>query len=217
MSNAFQCDVEIKMTKSVERAVNKAVPKTLLQAGYYMKGIARSLVKQRRNPDVSSAPGTPVYSHNNGYNPGFKRTINCALAPDKKSIVIGPKNVRGGLTELAKVHEFGGSRQVNVVDPQLFKGVKIGTVAPVTFRHLAKTDSVIRKDSRHDPATGRSISWIRVRTKSQAKHATRLYRRMVKKYPQKVNVHYPARPFMRPALELGRPKLSSFWKNSVKP
>lgn len=211
-------DVSILMnTHAVERAVSKSVPKTLTQSGRYIWGIARSLVKNRSNPDISSMPGTPVHSHKSGASAGFKKTIVYALAPDKKSVVIGPKNVSGGLTDLARTHEFGGSMRVNIVDPELFNGVKIGAVAPVTWKHLAKADVIARKDSRHDPKTGREISWVRVRTRSQAAHATRLYRRLVKKYPVKQNAVYPARPYMRPALELGRPKLSSFWKNSVKP
>lgn len=211
-------DVTILMnTKAVQRAVNKTAPKTLLQSGKYIWGIARSLIKHRSNPDVSSTPGTPVHSHKSGMSTGFKKTIVYALAPDKKSVVIGPKKVSGGITELARAHEFGGMRTVNDVDPELSNGVKIGAVAPVTWKHLSKTDIAVRQDSRHDPATGRKVSWIRIRTKSQAAHATRLYRRLMRNYPQKKSVFYPARPYMRPALELGRPRLSLFWKNSVKP
>ena len=211
-------DVSILMnTKAVQRAVNKKTPTTLLQSGKYIKGIARSLIKQRKNPDVSSTPGNPVYSHRNAASEGFRRTIACALAPDKKSVVIGPKLVSGGLTDLARGHEFGGGRWVNKVDPELSDGVKIGDVAPVTWKHMAKGDVAVKKDSRHDPRTGRSVQWIRIRTKSQASHATRLYRRMMKAYREKMYAYYPARPYMRPALELGRSRLSGFWKNSVKP
>jgi hypothetical protein len=205
------------MPKNVLKAVNKTAPRTLLQSGKYIWGIARSLIKQRRNPDASSAPGTPVYSHQNNFSSGFKKTIVYALAPDGRSIVVGPKAVSGGLTELARSHEFGGTRMVNKVDPELYNGVRIGAVAPVTQQYIAKRDSVVSRDNRHDPRTGRSVSWIRIRTRSQAEHSTRLYKRMIRRYPQKVMAFYPARPFMRPALELGRPKLSGFWKNSVKP
>ena len=211
-------DVAVKMfPRKVQRAVAKNTPKTLTQAGRYIWGIARSLIKNRSNPDVSSMPGTPVHSHKSSSFAGFKKTIVYALAPDKKSVVIGPKQVSGGLTDLARTHEFGGSLWINEVDPELYKGAKIGKLAPVTWKHLAKSDVVSHKDSRTDPRTGRSISWVRVRTRTQAAHATRLYRRLVHRYPVKVHATYPARPYMRPALELGRPKLSSFWKNSVKP
>jgi hypothetical protein len=211
-------DVSILMnTKAVQRAVNKTAPKTLLQSGRYIWGIARSLIKQRSNPDVSSTPGTPVHSHRNAAGAGFRKTIVYALAPDKKSVVIGPKLVSGGLTDLARGHEFGGGRWVNKVDPELSRGVKIGDVAPVTWKHMSRGDITVKKDSRPDPRTGRSVQWIRIRTKSQAAHATRLYRRMMKKYREKQFVYYPARPYMRPALELGRSRLSGLWKNSVKP
>lgn len=210
------CGMEFKMTKSLQRAIERSTPQTLMQAGRYTWGIARSLIKQRSNPNKSSAPGAPPYSHKSSFSAGFKKTIVYAMAPDKKSVVIGPKLVRDGLSELARVHEFGGTRQVNDIDHNLYDGVDIGETAPVTYRYITSKDTVVRSDPRPDPKTYRSVKWVRIRTKSQAKHATRLYRRLVRKYPQKVIARYPARPYMRPALELATPKLSAFWRQSVK-
>ena len=212
----IQTTAKVKHTKAVERAVEKSAPSTLLQAGKYNMYIARSLIRQRKNPNRASSPGTPPHSHRGGGNPGFRRTIVYALAPDKKSVVIGPKLVRAGLSNIAKTHEFGGVRQVRDVDPELADGVRIGDRAPVTMLNVSKKDNIIKNDPNIDPKTGRRVVWIRIRTKSQAAHSSRLYKRMTKKYAQKRMVSYPARPYMRPSLELSRPKLSAFWKNSVK-
>ena len=209
-------DCEFKMTKSLKRAIDRETPKTLLQAGRYTWGISHELIRQRANPDKSSSPGSPPHSHKSAFSAGFKKTIAYALTPDRKAVVIGPKLVRDGLSELARVHEFGGTREVNDIDPTLYKGVDIGAVAPVTYRYITSKDKVVRNDSRPDPRTYREVKWIRIRTKGQAKHATRLYRRLTRKYPQKVIAFYPARPYMRPALKLATPKLSAFWRNSIK-
>ena len=216
MAGVIVGDCEFKMNKSLKRAIDRETPKTLLQAGRYTWGIARELIRQRANPDNSSAPGSPPHSHKSAINAGFKRTIAYALMPDKKSVIIGPKLVREGLSELARVHEFGGIREVRDIDSELYNGVKIGDTAPVTYVYISSKDSVVRNDSRPDPKTYRAVKWIRIRTKGQAKHATRLYRRLVRKYPQKIMARYPARPYMRPALKFATPKLSAFWRNSVK-
>lgn len=204
------------MTNGVQRAVKRATPLTLKQAGRHVWGVARALVKQRRNPDISSSPGTAPYSHKNAMNAGFKRTIVYALAPDKKSVVVGPKLIRTGMSEIAKTHEFGGSRMIKEVDPELIDGVSIGEIGPVSSTHLSRFDQIVRRDPNRDPKTGRKVVWIRIRTKSQAAHSTRLYRRMNKQYGKMVYANYPKRPYMGPALQLSRPKLSEFWKNSVK-
>jgi hypothetical protein len=209
-------DCEFKMTKSLQRAIERNTPKTLMQAGQYTWRIARDLIRQRTNPDDSSSPGAPPHSHKSAFNAGFKKTIVYAMAPDRQSVVIGPKLVRAGLSELAKVHEFGGTRLVNEVIPELEDGVEIGDVAPVTERHISKKDSIIRRDANLDPKTYYKVVWVRIRTKGQAKHSSRLYKRMNRKYPKKVLARYPARPYMRPALKLATPKLSAFWANSVK-
>lgn len=208
--------VNVKMTKGLQRAIQRSTPQTLKQAGRYVWGITRTIIKQRKNPDDASAPGTAPHSHRSGFNVGFKRTIAYALAPDKKSVVVGPRLVREGLSNIARIHEFGGSKRVREADPDLMDGVAIGEVGPVAGNHLSRFDEVIRQDPHRDPRTGRKVVWIRIRTKSQAAHSSRLYRRMNKLYGRMVYATYPKRPYMRPALDLALPKLSKFWQNSVK-
>lgn len=212
----IQTSAKVRYTKAVEKAVEKSAPETLSQAGRYNMFVARSLIKQRKNPNKSSAPGTPPHSHKFKANPGFKRTIVYAVAPDRKSVVIGPKLVRSGLSNVARTHEFGGTQRIRDVDPELADGVAIGNTAPVTVVNKTSRDNVIKTDPDPDPRTGRRVVWIKIRTKTQAAHSSRLYKRMTRKYAKYRTVRYPARPYMRPSLELSRPKLAAFWKNSVK-
>lgn len=204
--------------RAVERAVQKDAPNTLRRAGAYVRAVAKNSIKQRKNPDIASAPGSPPVSHKNKGNPGFKRTILFGVTPSGTSVLVGPMHVKGGLANVGRIHEFGGKRVIRAIDADKFdNGLKIGDDGPVTMRHIRKKDSIIRSDPHRDPATGRKVVWIRLRTKTQAEHSTRLYRRMSRKYARKIAVNYPARPYMGPALERSAPKLSKFWHNSVKP
>lgn len=212
--------VKIKMTRAVQRAVDRAAPKTLNEAGRYVWRIARGLIASRKNPNIASSPGMAPYSHagrlrSGSFNKGFKKTIVYGMDGHSK-VVIGPMLVRGGLSNIARIHEFGGSRRVVKVVPELIDGVKVGDEGPVTVKNCTSHDVVIRVDHNVDPCTKRKVVWIKIRTKSQAEHSTRLYRRMNKRYGKQVTVNYPQRPYMKPALRLGQPKLSQFWINAVR-
>lgn len=206
--------------KAVERAVNRAAPKTLRQAGAYVRAVAKNSIRVRKNRNKASMPGTPPHGHPDSRGAkGFKKTIVFGVTANRRAVLIGPMYVKGGMSNVGRLHEFGGTRKVRSVDPEKFdNGIKIGDEGPVTMRHFVRSrDTVVRRDSHKDPATGRKVVWIRIRTKTQAEHSTRLYRRMARAYAEKVTAKYPARPFMGPALERSTPKLSAFWRNSVKP
>jgi hypothetical protein len=209
--------VTIVMNRTLEQVLKRETPKTLSQAGDYVRRVARSLVRNRKNPNIASSPGTAPHSHSNSKkgNPGFKKTIVHAM-DGRTKVLIGPQLVRGGLSNIARVHEFGGSQSVTTLDPELDEGVSIGDEAPVTIIYVTRKDTVLRKDTHKDPRTGRKVVWIRIRTKTQMLHSNRLYGRLKKKYGKKVRANYPARPYMRPALDLSKPKLSKFWRKSVK-
>lgn len=209
--------VDIKMYPwAVRRALEQKQPQTLKEAGHFVMRVSRGIIKQRRNPDLASAPGKPVHSHKRGANKGFKKTIVYALRPDRKAVWIGPQAVAGGLTKLAKTHEFGGRRMVIKADLDLLNGVNIGDLAPVTYVHLTAKDKVLSTDKNVDPKTNRKVVWIRIRTQDQAEHSGRLYRRMVEAYNSKVGVKYPARPYMRPSMMLSLPKLPFFWQGVIR-
>ena len=205
--------------KAVKRAVDKATPETLSQAGRYVMGIVRASLHQRKDPNVSSIPGKQPYSHASAFNKGFKRTIVYALEEDKRAVLVGPQLVRPGMSEIAKSHEFGGSRTVKHTwhEELKIKDVKAGATAPVTTKYVSRRDPIISTDPDSDPMTGRRIVWIRLRTKSQVQHSVRLLRRMRLAHTTVRRDTYPPRPFMRPGLAYATPKLSAFWRNAVKP
>lgn len=206
--------------KAVQRAVDRAAPKSLRSAGAYVRAVARNSIRMRKNRNKHSMPGTPPYTHpdSNGLK-GLKKTIVFGVTSSKQSVLIGPMYVKGGLANAGRIQEFGGTRMVRSFDADKFeRGIRVGDEGPVTMRHFSKRkDSVIRRDTHPDPITGRAVVWVRIRTKTQAAHSTRLFRRMTRKYSASVLAHFPPRPYMGPALKRSTPKLSKFWYNSVRP
>ncbi len=182
--------VEIKMnTKAVQRAVDRSAPNTLSRAGAYLRAIARNSIKRRKNPNKSSQPGTPPYHHSS-----FKNTIQWGLSPDRQTVYIGPAIVRGGMMNAGRLHEFGGVKSF----ANKFKGYKLGQTGPIA----ENADGSLRR--------------IRLRTPGQVARANRLARQHTPWLLGGVR-RYPARPFMRPALLAGLPKLSNFWINAITP
>lgn len=218
----FGINVDIKTYPwAVRRALEEVEPKSLKEAGRLTMRVARGFIRNYGNPDKSSQPGKPPNSHryttrNGKKNNGFKRTIVYALRPDKKAVWIGPQAVIGGLTNFAPTHEFGGVRKVIKGDPNLLNGVKKGDLAPVNVINFnIAFDKVVRVDPHRDPKNGKKVFWIKIRTKDQAEHSSRLYYRMCLAYNGYGNTRYPARPFMKPSLLAVLPKLPFFWKGVV--
>jgi hypothetical protein len=200
------------------KKVRKGEPRTLSAAGAYVRAVAKNSIKTRKNRNKKSRPGAAPFSHPDSKGmQGFKKTIVFGVDKYRRSVVIGPKKVTGGITELARVHEFGGSREVSDVNNKfLTKGVEIGDIAPVRQKHLTKKDVIVKRDAAIDPLTRDAVFWIRIRTQSQTDHSRRLYRRMFRALSKKVKKRYPARPYMRPALKKSSPSLSRFWVGTIK-
>lgn len=175
--------------KSVLRAINKSAPNTLSRAGAYLRAIAKNSIKTRRNPDQSSAPGTPPHHHST-----FKRTIRWAVNTSEKAVYIGPAIVRGGMENAGRLHEFGGTKRFKAQEKQY----SIGSSGPISGTN--KKDAV----------------YVKLRSALQVARAERVAKKI---YPWTRNgvMRFPARPYMRPALAAGLPKLSRFWNNAIKP
>lgn len=201
----------------LHKKVKQQEPQTLKSAGAYVRAVVRNSIKTRKNRNKNSAPGSPPFSHpdNKGMQ-GFKKTIVFGVDLARRSVLVGPKKVVGGLNELARVHEFGGTRYQRVVDEKFMdNGVAVGDIAPLRGKFLTKKDVPVRRAEQKDPLTGDAVYWVKIRTRSQAEHASRLYRRMAKLLAEKTKVKYPARPFMRPGLKKSLPALSRFWVNAI--
>lgn len=203
-------NVEMK-PDAVKKAVDKAAPKTLRSAGAYVRAIAMRSIPQRKSYKFSSAPGKPPVSH-----AGFKRTILFALTSAKKSVLVGPQYIKGGLTNTARTLEFGGRTKVKDFDVEHFNnGFKVGENGPYRADRVSKRDTVLRRTNVLDPKTKKRVVWIKLRSDRQAERATRLYRRVAKLLGKTKSIRFVARPYMRPALTRSLPKLSAFWKKAV--
>lgn len=196
-------DLHLRLGIIKEVAGAKA-KKFLLRGGAYIRGIARRMVKHRSNPNISSKPGTPPNDHF-----GLRQSI--IWASDAHEAVIGPRYIKGGQANAARIQEFGGEVQVKDIDPDKWAGFKVGQIGLVTADR-AKSPNVVRKESGSDPKTGKDVVWIRIKSKKQAEHATRVYRRFMAANAKTVTAKYPARPYMLPALEKSLPHLPDLWK-----
>lgn len=183
---------EVKVStfnKSVEKAIKRSAPKTLKSAGAYVRAIARNSIKKRSNPNISSAPGTPPHHHSS-----FKNTILYAVNTAEQAVYIGPSLIRGGMENVGRIHEFGGVRHIKAQR----KEYRIGGSGPIKGTN--------RKDA----------VYVKLRTALQVARAEQIAEKI---YPwTKGGVQrFPARPFMRPALMAGLPRLPKFWSNAIKP
>lgn len=205
---------------AVKKAVDRAAPKTLKGAGALVWTIARRSLRSRKNRNLHSAPGTAPYDHGGGagVNTSLKRSIMFAVESSGRTVVIGPVHHKGGIGNVARLHEFGGRKRIKAMNPKDFNRVfRVGERGPITSKHFrGGTDQAIRVTTLRDPLSGKRVVYIRLRTKQQAEHATRLNRRLCRAYAKTKIANYPARPFMGPALEKAAPKLTSFWANAVK-
>lgn len=195
--------------KRLAKAVTSANKRCLRACGAYVRKIARDFVKHRSDPNKASLPLHSPYDHF-----GLKKSI--IFGADEHAAYIGPRLIRDGLANVARLHEFGGVARVRDVDPELWDGVEVGDVAPVTVTNKRKSDHVVRNDFRNDPKTDKKVVWIKIANKAQAKHSSRLYRRMAKAQDAWKQVTYPPRPYMAPALSKALPHLPAVWKNSIK-
>lgn len=195
--------------KRLAKAVTSANKRCLRACGAYVRKIARDFVKHRSDPNKASEPLHSPYDHF-----GLKKSI--IFGADEHAAYIGPKLIRDGLSNVARLHEFGGVARVRDIDPHLWNGVEVGDEAPVVETRKRKSDPVLRHDTRSDPKTGKKVVWIKIANKSQAEHSTRLYRRMAKAENAWKQVSYSPRPYMAPALSKALPHLPAVWKNSIK-
>lgn len=207
----FVAKLQLHFNK-IAKAEGKARKRILKRCGAYVRKIARDFVKHRSNPDQAAPPLHSPYDHF-----GLKSSI--IFDTDENFAYIGPRYIKRGLANVARLHEFGGEAVVKDIDQDLWNGVRIGQVAPVTETHLRKRghkDTIVHNDMRTDPKSGRKVVWIRIANKRQAKHATRLYHRLMAGSTATKLVKYPPRPYMAPALMKALPTLSSVWKNAIR-
>lgn len=206
--------------KAVRKAMRKSAPTSLTRAGAYVRAVAKNSLKRRKDPDKHSPAGSPPFDHGGGNHAmtSLRNSVLFSLESSKRSVVVGPTYIKGGLGNVARLHEFGGSKTIKAMNMKDYNRVfKVGDRGPIASRHFNPTeDSSIRKTNVKDPLSGNPVCYVRLRTATLAKHATRLNKRLCRAYAKTKIVNYKARPFMGPALEKSRPQLSKFWANAIK-
>lgn len=173
-------------TRRVKAAVDKATVRTMPQAGAYIRGVAKRLIKKRVK---ASLPGNPPHTHNGG----LKRAIRYDLGPSKSSVAIGPARENAG--RLWNVLEYGGRG----LQFKLSEQVKVGGYGP------------IRMGKR-----GRRPVRIEIRTPAQAARARALIAAENARRAAAAKATIAPRPFMRPALIAARPVIPHHWRNTVR-
>ena len=176
----------------VRRAVRTANIKSLKAAGAYIRGAAMRRIKRSKRP---SLPGQSPHTAAGR----LKRSI--AFDAGTTNVLIGP--TASGIGRVGALHEMGG-----IVPPSMQKKrrannwkIKLGGHGPISIQGNVVGFAKLR--------TGRMVAAAKriapqaetvLANGSTGKAATR---------------HYPARPFMRPALESARPYLPAIWRDSV--
>lgn len=176
-------------TARIEKAVDKAAYRNIGRAlGSISKDAKGSMIKAFG----PSRPGTPPNVHRGR----LQRAIRYAYDAKAQAGVVGPQyiaNARGGKGYgypplVGRIHEFGG-----MVGPQ-------GDKRAPEVKY--KKDSLGRWQ---DKETGRFVSAKRVLAEQKKWKSGRW----------KKARNFPARPFMRPALERAQARLADSWRSSI--
>ena len=185
--------------KKVIVATRNAAAPTLARQGAYMRGIAKRLIRYRKNPNINAPAGSPPYTHKGQ---PLKRSIIFGVTENRQSVLIGPTaQVIGGI---GATHEWGG-----IEGPKTYKRdpirranwkLKIGGHGPIRF-------------------VGGKFYFAKLRTDAQVSRASRLARYASRVPIKTVRIGsrtYPRRPFMGPALTIALSRLPGFWRGAVR-
>lgn len=176
-------------SKLLKKKVDQASFRSLGHASGAIRLTARRSIRRSKKP---SQPGKPPHTPTGA----LKRVIRYAVDSQKTEAAIGAVNEYS--KTIWHLHEFGGTsrKRLRLLKPHRFE---VGQFGPV------------RK-------TGKRFTRARLMTEAQARRATRLVEEenTQRTAESRILRRYPARPFMRPALDANRKRLPKFWENSVR-
>jgi hypothetical protein len=210
----------------VIKSVGKAKISALRHSGGYVRLTARRLIKKvglaRKPPKqvtptgkpskawlkwileatqgIASPPGSPPYTHSNKPHT-LRPAILFGWDRSSQSVVVGPSSMAIG--RIGATHEHGGlefdapkkKRPNNWRIEQMGHGpIRIDASGGVAFAILSSPKQVERSK----------------------RLATIIAPGAMRKSNKPASRKYPARPFMRPAMNQAYPKLPSFWRDSVR-
>lgn len=195
---------------AVIAALDAAERVALTRTGAYIRRVARNSMKKRKVP---SPPGTPPSSREGdparGSQAGFlRRSVEFAYEPRDRSVLIGPIGLFS--SPVPRTHEFGGTLRIK--NPRRVKR-KLGGGGPlrvVTAGARGTTVKPVVRDSMQ-----RHVAYAKLFTTAQVARAEKIETGLYG--PMFIgDAKYPARPYMRPALEVSRPHIAKFWQNAVR-
>jgi hypothetical protein len=171
----------------VKKKVDQANFRSLGHAGGTIRKTAYRSIRRRKNP---SRPGSPPSSPTGRLRRSFRYEVDRRAS----GVVIGPVNEISG--RLWNLHEFGGvARKRRRLKRQRFRVGEYGPIRTVRPGKFAR---------------------IKLLTAAQANRARRLIDEENERRGASKPRRYPARPFMKPALDTHRAQLPKFWRDSVK-
>lgn len=176
--------------EAVREAVGAVEAFNLSKGGSFVRQTARRSMRRRKK---ASAPGTPPSSHT-----------------AEQQVAAGSKRGRGPLLKDRLFYQFDSSTRSVVVGPELLGGSKTEAAETEEFgKTKTRTVKVYRRrqPSERKPRTAaQSAAFQRLKREGRLRDNVRRESRQFK---------YPARPFMRPALEKEMPRILGVWKDSV--
>lgn len=184
-------------------ALSKPKRKALSKAGAFVRTAARSALRRRKGP---SSPGSPPSVHAPSGERASLKTILFAYDVQNDSVVVGPVKLNqvnfktdGGRVSVPALHEFGGELGIRewkftALDERTYDMVR-------EYPSMMKfVDVWSRRDLRWR-MTSRKRPWSLMNLGVQT--------RMRK-------AKYPARPFMRPALESVSDRFSDLFRDCIR-
>jgi hypothetical protein len=180
----------------------------MTRQGAYVRGVIKRRIRRVANPDKRSKPGQSPYTHEGT----LKNSV--LFAVEDNNVVVGP--ARSWIGDIAELHEYGGTVRRMVTlgwDPN--QKFRIGDVGPVSVRRYRKAYASQFRPM-FDPLNGSPVAYVKIKSQTQAEHASRLHRRIALSARKSTLVKYPARPFVNPGFESAQPKLAQMWAGQIK-
>ena len=187
----------------------------LNRAGALVRTIARRSMAYRAGTDLHSPPGTPPYAHPKT-GASLRRHLYYSYDPRARTVVVGPVPL-GIAAGVPAVHEFGysGMRVLRNRRRRRRKLGGVGEIRLVTATRTVMADSPTGRDAVAWEDTSTGAVYARLWTPAQVRRSNELNERLYGSWWVMKKVHYPARPYMAPALAAARPSLPRFWATSV--
>jgi len=176
--------------QEVMAKLDKSTLVALRGAGALIRKTARRSLRPRKDPDKSSQPGTPPYSHTGK----LRRSILFGLDPNRESVVIGPSATFGN-TGIPGLHEFGGTHTIKArIDS---RAIVVGETARIGNREFEVRTM----------AEAQAIAKFYNKALKYRKGRQKYYATASRKTYSTTTATYPARPYMLPALTKMIPRI----------